>query len=147
MYRQLNTLRRHKWKLVICLGAARECSGVLLPHYLRLPFFRLMMEMHLNAFQRKSTYVCNCTWYIMHREICNFEEPFLESTQLGSKQVIVYVWNGQLAGTGLHCTIIILWNHFEVVISTEGVLRLPTAYDTHPNPIHPIPSHKASLIF
>ena len=27
MYRQLNTLRRHKWKLVICLGAARECSG------------------------------------------------------------------------------------------------------------------------
>ena len=49
MYRQLNTLRRHKWKLVICLGAARECSGVLLPHYLRLPFFRLMMEMHFRG--------------------------------------------------------------------------------------------------
>ena len=35
---------------------------------------------------------------------------------------------------------------YSAFIGTEGVLRLPTTYDNHPNPTQPDPIHKASLI-
>ena len=55
MYRQLNTLRRHKWKAVICLGAE------LLPHYfLSSCFWSISCStMQLHLFQVLLPSTCN----------------------------------------------------------------------------------------